>query len=138
MHMLGEPGTMQDDPRYDDVVSEVGGYLMAQAAMLEAAGVERERIAIDPGIGFGKTLEHNLKLLRATEELASLGYPLLIGASRKRFIGQITDAEEPAERLGGSIAAAIYAAERGAAVVRVHDVAPTVQALAVIAELSAE
>jgi dihydropteroate synthase len=138
MHMLGAPGTMQDNPRYDDVVSEVGGYLMAQAAMLEAAGVARERIAIDPGIGFGKTLEHNLELLRATDELASLGYPLLIGASRKRFIGQITSVEEPADRLGGSIATALYVAELGAAVIRVHDVAPTVQALAVLGELNAE
>jgi len=138
MHMLGEPGTMQDKPRYDDVVAEVGGYLIAQAAMLEAAGVARERIAIDPGIGFGKTLEHNLALLRATDELASLGYPLLIGASRKRFIGQITGAEEPTERLGGSVATALYVAELGAAVIRVHDVGPTVQALAVLAELNAE
>ena len=138
MHMLGEPGTMQDDPRYDDVVAEVGGYLVAQATMLEASGVARERIAIDPGIGFGKTLAHNLALLRATSELASLGYPLLVGVSRKRFIGTIVGEAEPTERLGGSIAAALYAAERGAAVVRVHDVAQTVQALAILATLTAE
>jgi dihydropteroate synthase len=138
MHMLGEPGTMQKNPHYYDVVSEVGGYLIAQAAMLEAAGVARERIAIDPGIGFGKTLDHNLALLRATAAFAAFGYPLVIGASRKRFIGDITGAEQPSDRLGGSIAAALFAAERGAAVVRVHDVAPTVQALAVLATLGAE
>jgi dihydropteroate synthase len=138
MHMLGEPGTMQQAPRYDDVVAEVGGYLIAQAAMLEAAGVARERIAIDPGIGFGKTLEHNLALLRATADLAALGYPLLIGASRKRFIGLLSGDAEPLDRLGGSIAAAVYAAERGAAIVRVHDVAHTVQALAVLSALTAE
>jgi dihydropteroate synthase len=138
MHMLGEPGTMQQAPRYDDVVSEVGGYLLAQAAMLEAAGVARERIAIDPGIGFGKTLEHNLALVRATSELAALGYPLVVGASRKRFIGEVTGVEEPAERLGGSVAAAIFVAERGASVVRVHDVGQTVQALAVFSALDAK
>ena len=138
VHMLGNPGTMQKNPRYDDVVAEVGGYLVAQATMLEAAGVARERIAIDPGIGFGKTLEHNLALLRATGEFASLGYPLLVGASRKRFIGELTGVETPAERLGGSVAAALYAAEHGASVVRVHDVAATVEALAVLSALIAE
>jgi dihydropteroate synthase len=130
MHMLGEPGSMQKNPRYDDVTLEVGGYLVAQATMLEAAGVARERIAIDPGIGFGKTLEHNLELLRRLPELAALGYPLVIGVSRKRFIGTLTDTEDPAERVGGSLAAACWAVEHGAAVIRVHDVAPTVQALA--------
>ncbi len=131
MHMLGEPKTMQSEPHYDDVVREVGGYLLAQAAVLEAAGVQRERIAIDPGIGFGKTLEHNLALLRAVPELAEFGYPVLIGASRKRFIGDITGVAEARDRVGGSIAAALAAAARGAAVLRVHDVAATVQALAV-------
>ena len=138
MHMLGEPGTMQENPRYDDVVAEVGGYLVAQATMLEAAGVARERIAIDPGIGFGKTLEHNLTLLRATSEFASLGYPLVVGASRKRFIGELSGVEVPAERLGGSVAAALFAAERGASVVRVHDVAPTVEALSILTALIGE
>ena len=137
-HMLGEPGTMQDSPRYDDVVAEVGGYLVAQATMLEAAGVARERIAIDPGIGFGKAFEHNLALLRATSELAMLGYPLVVGVSRKRFIGALTGVGPPQERLGGSIAAALFAAERGASVVRVHDVAQTVEALAVLTALLAE
>jgi len=135
MHMLGEPGTMQKNPRYDDVVREVGGYLVAQATMLEAAGVSRDRIAIDPGIGFGKTVEHNLELLRRLPELAALGYPLVIGASRKRFVGAVTGVEEPQARVAGSISAACWAAEHGAHVLRVHDVAPTVQALAVTAAI---
>lgn len=138
MHMLGDPKTMQREPSYDDVVAEVGGYLMAQAATLEAAGVARERIAIDPGIGFGKTLTHNLELLRRLGELASLGYPLVIGASRKRFIGELTGVADPAERLAGSVAAALFAVERGAHVVRVHDVAPTLQALLIQTALLAE
>ena len=135
MHMLGEPGTMQANPRYDDVVAEVGGYLLAQAAVLEAAGVARERIAIDPGIGFGKTLAHNIALLRALPQLAGLGYPVVLGASRKRFIGDITGVAEPAERVGGSVGVALFAAAHGAHVLRVHDVSATVQALAVTAAL---
>lgn len=135
MHMLGEPGTMQASPHYDDVVSEVGGYLLAQAVVLQAAGVARERIAIDPGMGFGKSLEHNLALLRALPQLAELGYPVLLGASRKRFLGDLTGVMEPAERLGGSVAAAVWAAAHGAAVLRVHDVGATVQALAITAAL---
>jgi dihydropteroate synthase len=131
MHMLGDPGNMQKNPRYGDVVLEVGGYLLAQAAVLEAAGVARERIALDPGFGFGKTLAHNLELLRRLPELAELGFPLLVGVSRKRFLGEITGVDEPSERLGGSIAAALWAVQAGAGVVRAHDVAPTVQALAV-------
>lgn len=131
MHMLGTPETMQQAPRYDDVVSEVGGFLLAQATVLEAAGVARERIVVDPGIGFGKTVEHNLALLRGLPQLAALGYPVLVGASRKRFIGEITGVTEPRERLGGSIAAALAAVRAGARVVRVHDVAATVQAIAV-------
>lgn len=131
MHMLGDPQTMQEEPHYDDVVVEVGGYLMAQATTLQAAGVARERIAIDPGIGFGKTLAHNLELLQRLPELAALGFPLVLGVSRKRFIGAITGAEEPLDRLGGSVAAALFSASHGADVLRVHDVAITVQALAV-------
>lgn len=137
MHMLGEPHSMQRSPRYDDVVREVGGYLVAQATQLEAAGVARERIAIDPGIGFGKTLAHNLELLRRLDEIAELGFPLVMGVSRKRFIGEITGVDEPAERLGGSVAAACWCAAHGAGVVRVHDVAASVQALAVQAALQA-
>lgn len=131
MHMLGDPGSMQRDPHYDDVVAEVGGYLLAQAAILEAAGVARERIAIDPGIGFGKTVEHNLELLRRLPEIVELGYPVLVGASRKSFIGAVAGVETPAERVPGSLAVAMWSAEKGADVIRVHDVAETVQALAV-------
>lgn len=135
MHMLGDPATMQEEPHYDNVVAEVGGFLLAQAAMLEAAGVARERIAIDPGIGFGKTLEHNLELLNATGIIAAYGYPVVIGSSRKRFIGAITGEDVPRERMGGSIAAALEAARLGAAVVRVHDVKATRQALQVVSAL---
>ncbi len=131
MHMLGEPGTMQDAPHYDDVVAEVAEYLAAQASALVDAGVAPERIAIDPGIGFGKTLEHNLELLARLDELAALGYPVAIGVSRKRFIGMVTGIEVPAERLAGSLGASLAAVARGARVVRAHDVAETVQALAV-------
>lgn len=136
MHMLGEPGTMQDEPRYDDVVAEVREWLLDRALALEDAGVDRERIAIDPGIGFGKTLEHNLALLRALPDLACLGYPVLVGASRKRFIGALTGVETPSERLGGSLAAAAWAVSHGASIVRVHDVAETVQAVRVAAALA--
>ena len=130
MHMKGDPRTMQDEPRYDDVVAEVAAYLRAQALMLESAGVARERIALDPGIGFGKTTAHNLGLLRRLDEIVALGYPVLVGASRKRFIGEITGVTEPRDRLAGSLAAALGAVEAGAAIVRVHDVAETVAALA--------
>lgn len=131
MHMLGEPGSMQQAPHYHDVVSEVTEFLLAHAAALESAGIARERIAIDPGIGFGKTLQHNLALLASIPELAAHGYPVLVGASRKRFIGDLTGEPEPRERVGGSVAAAVESVRGGAAIVRVHDVAPTVQALAV-------
>ena len=131
MHMAGEPRTMQAAPHYDDVVAEVGGFLLAQAVALEAAGVSRDRIVLDPGIGFGKTLGHNLQLLRALPRLADLGYPLLVGASRKRFIGEISGVDDPKARLGGSLAAAIESARAGVSVLRVHDVEATVQALAV-------
>lgn len=132
MHMLGEPKTMQAEPEYADVVAEVRAYLGGQAAILEDAGVGGERIALDPGIGFGKTPEHNLALLRALPELASLGYPVLVGASRKRFIGEITGEVRPDRRLAGSVAVAVWAAMHGAAVVRVHDVVETVQGLRVV------
>lgn len=131
MHMLGEPGTMQDAPHYDDVVADIAGYLSTQAANLEGAGVAGDRIALDPGIGFGKTVEHNLEILRRLDELAALGHPLVLGASRKRFIGEVTGETEPARRVAGSVAAALWAIEHGAAVVRVHDVKETVQAVRV-------
>lgn len=135
-HMQGDdPATMQDDPRYDDVVAEVTAFLAERAAALAAAGVAPERIALDPGIGFGKAVEHNLALLRGLTALAALGYPVLIGASRKRFIGHILGEDEPSRRVAGSIGAAVYAALRGADIVRVHDVAQTAQALRVIAAI---
>ncbi|MCL2504277.1 MAG: dihydropteroate synthase [Coriobacteriia bacterium] len=136
MHMQGMPETMQAEPVYDDVAAEVSGFLLRQAALLEEMGVARERIVIDPGLGFGKTLEHNLLLLAAVPELASHGYPVLIGASRKGFIGRITGESTPALRLGGSIAAALESARLGARILRAHDVAETVQALQVAAEIA--
>ncbi|MDO8849000.1 MAG: dihydropteroate synthase [Coriobacteriia bacterium] len=131
MHMLGEPKTMQDEPVYTDVVAEVRDYLSKRAAELESAGVARDRIALDPGIGFGKTTAHNLELLRRLPEIAVLGYPVLVGASRKRFIGELTGEVRPDRRLAGSVAAAVWSAHHGADIVRVHDVADTVQALVV-------
>jgi dihydropteroate synthase len=131
MHMRGEPGSMQEEPRYNDVLREVRAWLAERAHALEAAGVARDRIAIDPGIGFGKTAEHNLELLRRLPELASLGYPVLVGVSRKRFIGLVAGGE-PQERLEGSLAAALWATSHGASIIRVHDVAATVKALAVV------
>jgi len=138
MHMLGEPGTMQKDPRYGDVVSEVRDFLLERALALEDAGVARERICIDPGFGFGKTLEHNLALLRALPELSGFGYPVMVGLSRKRMIGDITGVELPRERVGGSVGAAVWAAEHGASIVRVHDVGFTVQALRVLEAIAGE
>ncbi|KRA62709.1 dihydropteroate synthase [Caulobacter sp. Root656] len=132
MHMLGQPGTMQDDPRYDDVVAEVEAFLLARALTAMTAGVAREKIWLDPGIGFGKTPAHNLALLAALPRLVALGYPILLGASRKRFIAALDPlGADPAARLGGSLAAHLHAATSGVAAVRVHDVRETVQALAV-------
>lgn len=128
MHMQGTPRTMQAEPRYRDVVSEVRDFLAAQVDVAVRAGIARERIVIDPGIGFGKTLEHNLSLLRGLPELLSLGQPLLVGASRKRFIGHILNLEAD-DRLEGSLAAAVAAVLAGASLVRVHDVKETVRAV---------
>lgn len=128
MHMLGQPGTMQDAPAYQEVVQEVSGFLAARASACVAAGISPERIVLDPGFGFGKTLEHNLRLLQGLERLCALGYPVLAGLSRKSMLGLITG-RPVGERLAASIAAALAAAERGAAIVRVHDVAETVDAL---------
>lgn len=139
MHMRGEPRTMQDDPRYGDVVWEVRRFLAERAKAAVAAGVARDRIQVDPGIGFGKRLEHNLALLRALPRLADLGFPMVLGVSRKRFIAAIDHKAGSADdRLGGSLAAALLGAEGGAAVLRVHDVRETVQALAVRGALSAD
>lgn len=131
MHMKGEPYSMQDAPVYDDVVAEVREWLQLRVDDLVTAGVAHDRIAIDPGIGFGKTTEHNLEILRRLPEFAELGYPVVIGASRKRFIGELTGVSDASERLEGSIAAALWAASNGADVVRVHDVAATSRALSV-------
>jgi dihydropteroate synthase len=130
MHMQGEPGTMQDDPRYGNVVSEVRGYLAARVTAALAAGIARERIVVDPGFGFGKTLEHNLALLRSLGELRGLGVAVLAGLSRKAMIGRLTG-REPRDRVHGSVAAALVAVQNGARIVRVHDVAATRDALAV-------
>lgn len=132
MHMLGEPGTMQNAPRYNDVVAEVEAFLLARAEVAMAAGAARDNIWLDPGIGFGKTLDHNLALLRALPRFVALGFPVLLGASRKRFIAAIDPAAKDAgDRLGGSLAVALEGARTGVAAVRVHDVRETVQALAV-------
>ncbi|HEX3917476.1 MAG TPA: dihydropteroate synthase [Caulobacteraceae bacterium] len=137
MHMQGDPRTMQAAPRYDDVVAEVAAYLAARAEAAMAAGVARERIWIDPGFGFGKTAGHNLALIRGLSRLAALGFPVLVGASRKSSISRIAgDRSGDAGRLGGSIALALAAAAGGAAAIRVHDVAETKQALAVAAAIS--
>lgn len=130
MHMQGAPRTMQQAPAYDDVVREVGDFLLARAQACEEAGIARERIAVDPGFGFGKTLEHNLDLLRGLPEIAALGYPVLAGLSRKAMIGSLTG-RDVGDRLAGSIAAALAAVERGASIVRVHDVRETADALRV-------
>jgi dihydropteroate synthase len=130
MHMQGRPRDMQVDPRYVDVVGEVEEFLLQRARACEAAGIRRERIWIDPGFGFGKTLEHNVALFQALPRLCRKGYPVLVGVSRKSMLGALTG--KPVEdRLAASVAAAVLAARSGAAVVRVHDVAETVDALKV-------
>ncbi|MCG2763098.1 MAG: dihydropteroate synthase [Desulfarculaceae bacterium] len=131
MHMQGEPRTMQANPTYADVVAEVRDFLAQRAGQALEAGVAPEAIVLDPGIGFGKTLEHNLALIRNIEALAELGYPVLLGASRKTFIGKLTGREIPGERLWGSLGVHILGAALGADIVRVHDVAPLREALAV-------
>jgi dihydropteroate synthase len=132
MHMLGEPRTMQEDPRYDDVVADVKAFLEERMAFATAAGVREERIWLDPGIGFGKTLEHNLELLRRLDEIVALGRPVVVGTSRKSFLGRLTGKPEK-ERLPGTIATNVIALERGAQIFRVHDVAEVADALAVAA-----
>jgi dihydropteroate synthase len=128
MHMQGDPRTMQANPVYEDVVDDVKAFLAERLEAAIAAGVDEERVWLDPGIGFGKTLEHNLELLRRLGELRELGRPLVVGASRKRFIGKI-DGSDVGERIGGSIASGVLAVAEGADVLRVHDVAETAQAL---------
>jgi dihydropteroate synthase len=132
MHMRGQPKTMQADPVYVDVVAEVREFLAARAAACVAAGIAPDRIAVDPGFGFGKTVEHNLELLRELGAIAALGFPVLAGWSRKSSLGRITG-RAPEERLASSLAAALIAVQRGARIVRVHDVAATRDVLAVLA-----
>ncbi|MEO8114938.1 MAG: dihydropteroate synthase [Phenylobacterium sp.] len=138
MHMQGEPAGMQAEPRYDDVVAEVAEFLAARAEAAMAAGVARDRIWLDPGIGFGKhMIRHNLPLLAGLGRITALGFPVLLGASRKSFIGALDPGgKSPDQRLGGSIAAALAGAAAGVAAVRVHDVRETVQALAVWAAIA--
>ena len=131
MHMLGEQRSMQDAPAYDDVVAEVHRFLAERIFAAEMAGIDKKRIVVDPGFGFGKTLEHNLALLAQLERFAELGVPVLAGLSRKKGIGTLTGREDPHDRVHGSVAAALIAAQRGARLVRVHDVAATVDVLKV-------
>jgi dihydropteroate synthase len=131
MHMQGDPHTMQDEPHYDDVVAEVHEYLRERVEAAVFAGIASDRLCVDPGIGFGKRLQHNLVLLRSVERFRDLDAAVLVGASRKRFIGELSGVEDPAVRLEGSIAAAVLSVAFGADIVRVHDVAETVRALRV-------
>jgi dihydropteroate synthase len=131
MHMQRDPQTMQTNPQYQDVVREVIAYLQERVKVLEEAGIERARLCVDPGFGFGKTLDHNLDLLKNVGQIQkSLGLPLLAGLSRKAMVGAITG-KPPQGRMAGSIAAALFAAENGASILRVHDVAETVDSLKV-------
>jgi dihydropteroate synthase len=131
MHMKGSPRTMQDAPRYDDVVREVCGHLASRRETAEGAGIPRDRIVLDPGIGFGKTVAHNLELLTHLGAVAALGSPVLVGVSRKRFIGALTGVSDPGHRLAGTLGAVLAARLGGAGIFRVHDVAAAGQALAV-------
>jgi dihydropteroate synthase len=140
MHMRGTPATMQEDPRYDDVVADVRAFLAERLEFAVAAGVSRDRIMLDPGIGFGKTERHNLELLARLEELVDLGAPILVGTSRKTFLGHVigrarglAEPVPPGERLAGTVATNVLAFERGASVFRVHEVGPVRDALAVAA-----
>ena len=136
MHMQGEPRTMQDAPHYIDVVGEVRAFLKARVAACERAGIPRSRLLVDPGFGFGKSLEHNLALLRGLRDIAADGVPVLAGLSRKRMISVLTGRND-GDRLGGSLAAALIAVMNGARIIRAHDVRETVDALRVVAEASA-
>jgi dihydropteroate synthase len=131
MHMRGEPGAMQDAPEYDDVVADVHRFLAERIFAAEMAGIERRRIVADPGFGFGKTLEHNMALLAQLARFSELGVPVLAGLSRKRSIGDLTGRDDARDRVFGSVAAALIAAQRGAMLLRVHDVAATVDAIKV-------
>ncbi|HVG67608.1 MAG TPA: dihydropteroate synthase [Gaiellales bacterium] len=136
MHMQGTPRTMQDDPRYDDVVAEVVEFLGERVSAAVGAGIDERRICVDPGIGFGKTVDHNLRLLQELDALCVLGRPVVIGVSRKRFLGTLTGRQE-GDRVAATVAANVAAFERGARMFRVHDVAPNRDALAVAAAIEA-
>ncbi len=136
MHMQGDPKTMQVDPHYDNVVEEVYDFLRSRINACRAAGVAQDRIIIDPGIGFGKTLEHNINLLQNLDKFQSLGCPVLLGVSRKSFISKIMNGGAPDDRLPGSLAAALYGLQKGAQIFRVHDVAETRQAFNVYRALA--
>ena len=138
VHMLGEPRSMQDAPRYDDVVADVHRFLAERIFAAEMAGIPKKRIVVDPGFGFGKTLEHNLALLAQLERFTDLGVPVLAGLSRKKSIGTLTGRDDPRARVHGSIAAHLIAAQRGARLLRVHDVAATVDAVKVWNAVSAQ
>jgi dihydropteroate synthase len=133
MHMLGEPRTMQEDPRYEDVVSEVKAFLEERLDFAVGQGVPEERVWLDPGIGFGKTVGHNLELLRRLGEIVAIGRPVVVGTSRKSFLGKLAGGKPEGERLPGTIATNVLALERGASVFRVHDVAPVLDALTIAA-----
>jgi dihydropteroate synthase len=133
MHMLGEPRTMQEDPRYDDVVSDVKAFLEERLAFAVSEGIDEEHVWLDPGIGFGKTVEHNLELLRRLDEIVAIGRPVVVGTSRKSFLGKLVGGRDEDHRLPGTIATNVLALERGASVFRVHDVAQNADALAVAA-----
>lgn len=136
MHKKGNPDTMQESPFYEDIVQEVKHFLLDRASICEQAGIDKKRIILDPGFGFGKTLEHNKRLFVELSELVGLDYPVLVGVSRKRMIGEILGGLPMQERLHGSVAAAMLAGAKGAKIVRVHDVAPTVESLKIAASLS--
>jgi dihydropteroate synthase len=137
MHMKGNPKSMQEEPRYDDVTSEVGAWLLEKRQSAENQGIPREAIVLDPGIGFGKRLVHNLELLARLDELVRLGSPVLIGVSRKSFIEKLAGTVRPEDRVPGSLAAMLAARDRGAVLFRVHDVAATRQALTVFESIRA-
>jgi dihydropteroate synthase len=136
MHMRGEPSTMHRHAVYQDVAAEVAAELAQRVVAAERAGISREQIALDPGIGFAKHAQHSAAVLRRLPELVALGFPLLVGASRKSFIGHLSGVAEPGERLAGSLAAALFAIMHGAAILRVHDVLETMQALTMWQELT--
>ncbi len=129
MHMLGQPKTMQENPNYDDVVTEIVGFLQQRVEACLKGGIKPKNLMVDPGIGFGKTLEHNLTILQNLDQFKQLGLPILLGASRKRFIGMLDSQSSVEDRLGGSIACALHGYKMGANIIRVHDVKETAQAL---------